>query len=135
MHQGYRNFALKQDKRDCLLTILLISAHISMHLSKEMEYSIGKYGMLRRAYLKEYRKEMYLKLVLAGKLNEYLYQIDEECHQMLDRRVEQMKEHTVAFLEGISYNENSLIMHKIYRFGRKMTGLVDEWVKSGKSAM
>ena len=35
---------------------------------------------------------MYLELVLAGKLNEYLHQIDEECHQMKDRLVEQMKE-------------------------------------------
>lgn len=78
---------------------------------------------------------MYLELVLAGKLNEYLYQSDEECHQMLDRLVEQMEEHTVAFWKGISYNENSLIMHKIYRCGRKMTGLVDEWVKSGKIAL
>lgn len=35
---------------------------------------------------------MYLELVLAGKLNEHLHQIDEECHQMMDRLVEQMKE-------------------------------------------
>lgn len=33
-----------------------------------------------------------LELVLAGKLNEHLHQIDEECHQMMDRLVEQMKE-------------------------------------------
>ncbi len=31
-------------------------------------------------------------MVLAGKLNEYLHQIDEECNQMMDRLVEQMKE-------------------------------------------
>lgn len=35
---------------------------------------------------------MYLEMVLAGKLNEHLHQIDEECHQMMDRLVEQMKE-------------------------------------------
>ena len=35
---------------------------------------------------------MYLELVLAGKLNEHLHQIDEECHQMMDRLVEQIKE-------------------------------------------
>ena len=33
-----------------------------------------------------------MELVLAGKLNEHLHQIDEECHQMMDRLVEQMKE-------------------------------------------
>ena len=31
-------------------------------------------------------------MILAGKLNEHLYQIAEECHQMMDRLVEQMKE-------------------------------------------
>lgn len=35
---------------------------------------------------------MYLELILVGKLNEHLHQIDEECHQMMDRLVEQMKE-------------------------------------------
>ena len=31
-------------------------------------------------------------LVLAGKLNEHLHQVDEECNQMMDRLMEQMKE-------------------------------------------
>ena len=48
--------------------------------------------MLRKSYLKEHRKGLYLELVLAGKLNEHLHQIDEECNQMMDRLVEQMKE-------------------------------------------
>ena len=63
-----------------------------LYLQEETEYSIGKYGMLRKSYLKEHRKGLYLKLVLAGKLNEHLYQIDKECNQMMDRLVEQMKE-------------------------------------------
>lgn len=33
-----------------------------------------------------------MELVLAGKLKEHLHQIDEECHQMIDRLMEQMKE-------------------------------------------
>ena len=48
--------------------------------------------MLRKSYLQEHRKGLYLELVLAGKLNEYLHQIDGECNQMMDRLVEQMKE-------------------------------------------
>ena len=63
-----------------------------LYLPEETEYPIGKYGMLRRTYLKGHRKGLYLELVLAGKLNEHLHQIDEECHQMMDRLVEQMKE-------------------------------------------
>ena len=32
-----------------------------------------------------------MELLLSGKLNEYLHQTDEECHQMVERLVEQMK--------------------------------------------
>lgn len=63
-----------------------------LYLQEETEYSIGKYGMLRKSYLHEHRKGLYLELVLAGKLNEHLHQIDKECNQMMDRLVEQMKE-------------------------------------------
>ena len=64
----------------------------NLYLSEETEYPIGKYGMLRKTYLKEHRKGLYLELVVVGKLNEHLHQIDEECHQVMDRLVEQMKE-------------------------------------------
>ena len=63
-----------------------------LYLPEETEYPIGKYGMLRKTYLQEHRKGLYLELVLAGKLNKHLHQIDEECNQMMDRLVEQMKE-------------------------------------------
>ena len=63
-----------------------------LYLPEETEYPIGKYGMLRKSYLKEHRKGLYLELVLSGKLNEHLHQVDEECNQMMDRLMEQMKE-------------------------------------------
>ena len=62
-----------------------------LYLQEETEYSIGKYGMLRKSYLQEHRKGLYLELILAGKLNEHLHQIDKECNQMMDRLVYQMK--------------------------------------------
>lgn len=33
-----------------------------------------------------------MRLLLDGKLNEYLHEVDEDCYEMLDRIVEQMKE-------------------------------------------
>ena len=56
-----------------------------LHLPEETEYPIGKYGMLRKTYLKEHRKGLYLELVFSGKVNEHLHQIDEECHQMMEQ--------------------------------------------------
>ena len=33
-----------------------------------------------------------MELLLDGRLNEYLHEIDEECYEMLDRIVEKLKE-------------------------------------------
>ena len=46
---------------------------------------------MRAEYLKEYHRALYLELLLDGNLNEYLHQTDEECYQMMERLVEQMK--------------------------------------------
>lgn len=60
----------------------------------ELKGSVEKFFDLIQSTYKPYLKGkgVYLELVLAGKLNEHLHQIDEECHQMMDRLVEQMKE-------------------------------------------
>ena len=59
-----------------------------LYLPEETEYPIGKYGMLRKTYLKEHRKGLYLELVLAGKLNEHLHQVDDERKARRDGRTE-----------------------------------------------
>ena len=62
-----------------------------LQLPRGTNYNIGKYGHMRCEYLKEFRHRYYMELLLEGKLNEYLHDIDEECHEMLDRIVEKMK--------------------------------------------
>ena len=63
-----------------------------LQLPRGTNYNIGKFGHMRCEYLKEFRHRYYMELLLEGKLNEYLHDIDEECHEMLDRIVEKMKE-------------------------------------------
>lgn len=63
-----------------------------LQLPEGTNYNIGKFGRMRWEYLKEYRHGYYMDLLLSGKLNEYLHEVDEECHEMLDRIVGQMKE-------------------------------------------
>ena len=60
-------------------------------LPKGTDYPIGRYGRMRAGYLKEHRHSMYLELVFSGKWNEYLHEVDEECHQRIELLVEQMK--------------------------------------------
>lgn len=47
---------------------------------------------MRCEYLKEFKHGYYMELLLDGRLNEYLHEIDEACYEMRDRLVEKMKE-------------------------------------------
>ena len=55
-------------------------------------YSIGKYGILRREYLRKHRQGLYTVMLLNGTLLKHLAEIDKTCHEMLDRLVPQMAE-------------------------------------------
>lgn len=62
-----------------------------LELPEGTHYNIGKYGILRWEYLKTHRRGEYIRLLLDGKLNEYLHEIDEECYTRMELLVEQMK--------------------------------------------
>lgn len=61
-------------------------------LSEGTDYSIGKYGRMRRRYLQEYREVEYLRLFLNGGLNEHLHNVNEECEKRMEVLIEQMAE-------------------------------------------
>ena len=50
----------------------------------------GKYGMLRKQFLKEHRLAKYQYLLLTGKLTEHLNQIDQEARKQVEMLTEQM---------------------------------------------
>ena len=58
----------------------------------EEEPTYGKYGMLRKQFLKEYRSARYQYMLLTGKLNEHLNQIDQEVREQVETLMEQMTE-------------------------------------------
>ena len=58
----------------------------------EEEPIYGKYGMLRKQFLKEHRSARYQYLLLTGKLNEHLNQIDQEAREQVETLMEQMAE-------------------------------------------
>ena len=62
-----------------------------LRLPEGTHYNIGKYGLMRWEYLRTNRREKYLRLLLDGKLNEHLHEIDEECHARVDLLIERMK--------------------------------------------
>ena len=52
----------------------------------EEEPIYGKYGMLRKQFLKEHRSAKYQYLLLTGKLTEHLNQIDQEARKMVKKQ-------------------------------------------------
>ena len=59
---------------------------------REEEPTYGKYGMLRKQFLKEYRSARYQYLLLTGKLNEHLNQTDQEAREQVEMLMKQMAE-------------------------------------------
>ena len=59
---------------------------------REEKPTYGKYGMLRKQFLKEYRSARYQYLLLTGKLNEHLNQTDQEAREQVETLMEQMTE-------------------------------------------
>ena len=53
-------------------------------LADTKEYHIGKYGRLRRAYLKEHRPILYTDLIVTEKLFPHLEEIDTACRERLE---------------------------------------------------
>ena len=50
----------------------------------------GKYGIMRKQFLKEHRSAKYQYLVLTGKLTEHLNQVDKEVREKAEILMEQM---------------------------------------------
>ena len=59
---------------------------------REEEPTYGKYGMLRKQFLKEHRSARYQHLLLTGKLNEHLNQTDQEAREQVETLMKQMTE-------------------------------------------
>ena len=58
----------------------------------EEEPIYGKYGMLRKQFLKEHRPIRYQNLLLSGKLTAHLNQIDQEVTEQVEVLMKQMAE-------------------------------------------
>ena len=48
------------------------------------ENQIGKYGRMRRSYLKEHRPILYTNLLTSGTLHRHLAEIDQACNERME---------------------------------------------------
>ncbi len=61
-------------------------------VSTDEEPHYGKYGMLRKTYLKEHRPAMYSLYILEDRLVEHLNLVDDEAQERIDVLMRQMME-------------------------------------------
>lgn len=55
----------------------------NLALPEEPDYQIGKYGRIRRSYLKEHRPVLYANFLTSGTLHRYLVEIDQTCNERM----------------------------------------------------
>lgn len=53
-------------------------------LPDDGEYQIGKYGRMRRSYLKEHRPILYTNMLTSGTLHRHLAEIDQACNERME---------------------------------------------------
>ncbi len=61
-------------------------------ISKEEQQPIGMWGRRHLRYIREYRKGLYDSLLLSGKLNGYLAELNEQAENMFFRLVNELAE-------------------------------------------
>ena len=62
----------------------------NLELPEEETPRYGKYGRMRRTYLREHHEGLYTGLLLSGKLNAHLNEIDETAHARMELLTKQM---------------------------------------------
>ena len=62
----------------------------NLKLSEQPETSIGKYGRMRKSYLKEHRPILYNQMLLSEKLYQHLLEIDETAQSRLEQMMPQL---------------------------------------------
>ena len=56
----------------------------NLSITKDRNFTIGRYGKARLRCIKQYNKVLYNNLLLNGKLNTYLHSIDMKCNTVLE---------------------------------------------------
>ena len=71
---------------DYLLPDLMMDGEDEME-----EMPLGKYGMLRETFLKEHHHGTYTSMLLTGRLEPHLLEIDRQAQEQVDQTVAQLK--------------------------------------------
>ena len=72
------------------LTYTMQGDYLLPNLEVPESPKVGKYGMLRRSYLRSHKQALYTGMMLEGTLNSHLEQVDKEANMLLEKLMTQM---------------------------------------------
>ena len=98
-----------------------------LQLSDTTHYHIGKYGHLRKTFLKEHHPAIYSNMLLSETLYKHLADVEETCEERLDRMIPQMAKAEgiteelkrtdqmawVGRMNNIKYRAEEVILHEL----------------------
>ena len=104
------------DDRNGLDYVLVGDYYLPVLSLPEETRPIGYWGMLRKEYMKNYKSGMYSYLLLTGKLDSYLADLNEQAQKRFERIVEQMKQ-AQGITEQLKAENQMEWVEKIRKFG------------------
>ena len=72
------------------LTYTMQGDYLLPNLEVPESPKVGKYGMLRRSFLRSHKQALYPGMMLEGTLNSHLEQVDKESTMLLEKLTSQM---------------------------------------------
>lgn len=85
--------ATLHDKDNVLDYVLVGDYYLPALILVEDSHPVGHWGKMYKRYLKEHHPTQYQALLLSGRLNSYLADIDIQAEEQLELLTQQMAEH------------------------------------------
>ncbi len=94
-------------------------------LPEEKQCEIGRFGLMRRHYLKEHRKGLFASLLTSGKLNEHLYEIDQTANQRMESLSQQMAK-SEGVTEQLKFENQMMWIQKMTNIRSRVEEIIRE---------
>ena len=96
----------------------------NLTLQDEAQYSIGVWRMRHKRYLKQHHKVLYYNLLMAGKLNSYLVDIEQQAQDLFLRLVKDLAEKENV-TENLKATDQMLWVRKMNNIRNRATEIVN----------
>ena len=94
-------------------------------LPDEPEYEIFGWGLQRQLYLKNHRKVLYTTLLMSGKLNAHLHEIDETAYDRMELISKQMADQA-GVTEQLKSENQLLWVQKMNNIRNRVAEMIRE---------